>query len=81
VAALQAIALAFDVAPRPLGARQFLAQPRHLVDQLVTGQAADRGALAGHGTVMPVPVNLYKYEILDSRCGPQPDPLNKDGSI
>ena len=80
VAALQSIAFAFEIAACPLGARECLAQLRDLVDQLVAGQTADRGALAGHGSVMPVPPNLYKYGILDSQHGALSDPLNKDFS-
>ena len=78
VAALQSIAFAFDIAARPLGAREFLAQPRDLVDQLIAGQTVDRGALARHANVMPVPSHLYKYGILDSQRPPSPHPLNKD---
>jgi hypothetical protein len=78
VAALQSIAVAFDIAARPLGAREFLAQPRDLVDQLIAGQTVVRGALARHANVMPVPSHLYKYGILDSQRRPSPHPLNKD---
>jgi len=75
---LQAIAFACNIAARPLGARECLAQSRDLVDQLVAGQTTDRGALARHGSVMPVPRNLYNYKILDPQRDTLPDPLNKD---
>ena len=75
---IRTTAFALDVAARPIGAHQFLAQPRILLEQLVAGQPVARGALAGHGTVMPVLSKLYKYGILDSQPGTLSGPLNKD---
>jgi hypothetical protein len=64
VPALQTIALV-------LGARQRIAQPRHLVlqslDQRIAIVRSLRRMHIGHMLVMPEGRNLYKYKILDRR--------------
>jgi len=58
---LQAIALAPQIALRPLDARERLAQAAIRLQQFVARQRVGRRAVRGRANAMPVPSHLYKY--------------------